>query len=728
MSLIARGEKAINERYRPMKFSEVIGCEKTKQALTKWMERGKLRSRALLLYGESGCGKSTLSRIIAMGLNCEKGDTVEPCLECPSCKAALAGEALHINEFNMSALSCKDDADNIVNSMQNACFTGRNRVYIMDECLHYNTMIDCFIDGKVKRIPIGHIVHKKMNVNVLSYNNEKQIIEVKPVVNWFKNPKKEVYEWIFERTDEPCSNGSKKVLTCTDNHTVFLRDTNEEVQIGTLKKGDIIRGNYVSMGNRIKSIQKKRKKYVISSEANQVLLGTLLGDSSIGFGSNDSNFVRITGIHCEEQKFYALEKVRIFGDLFSSGKDIINDGYQKGNVKEKKAYRFRTKSVEELNEYYDMFYKNFNLPKILSQLGEIGIAIWYMDDGSLSGGTTVNLSTYSYSEKENNEIIDFFQKKYDIQFKKIFDKRIQKYSIYCCGENKDKFLRLVSPYILSEFQYKCGNEKAGNKIKLINPIYTIGKQEGNYVECGYRFIEKRTNPKKNERGHVYDIEVADNHNYFASGINVHNCQGMSTGSQNLLLKTLENPPEGVYIIICTTNPEKLLKTVRARCEQYEFKNPSINDIKLLLAAVVKQEMPEMNIEQRKEILDACLGLSYREILMKLDKFIKGGGTDNISEAFQANYFDFAKMVLKGDYPAVLKYIDESKDNFDIEAARRMLRVFLCNQISYSPWCANAIKSAQAFRIFDKGFYTDPNPMPSFKVDLFEACNLFRKTE
>lgn len=55
MSLIARGEKAINERYRPMKFSEVIGCEKTKQALTKWMERGKFRSRALLLYGESGC-------------------------------------------------------------------------------------------------------------------------------------------------------------------------------------------------------------------------------------------------------------------------------------------------------------------------------------------------------------------------------------------------------------------------------------------------------------------------------------------------------------------------------------------------------------------------------------------------------------------------------------------------------------------------------------------------
>ena len=55
IELIARGEKAINEKYRPMRFSEVIGCEKTKTSLTNWMNRGKLRSRALLLAGDSGC-------------------------------------------------------------------------------------------------------------------------------------------------------------------------------------------------------------------------------------------------------------------------------------------------------------------------------------------------------------------------------------------------------------------------------------------------------------------------------------------------------------------------------------------------------------------------------------------------------------------------------------------------------------------------------------------------
>jgi hypothetical protein len=28
---------------------------------------------------------------------------------------------------------------------------------------------------------------------------------------------------------------------------------------------------------------------------------------------------------------------------------------------------------------------------------------------------------------------------------------------------------------------------------------------------------------------------------------------------------------------------------------------------------------------------------------------------------------------------------------------------------------------KAFRVFDKGFYTDPNPLPTFKADLFETC-------
>lgn len=723
--LIARGNKAINERYRHCTFHEVIGNENTKKALAGWIEKGGKRSSTILLTGNSGNGKTTTARILAMGLNCENGDTVNPCCECPSCKSALSGEAMHITEYNMSALSKKEDADEIVNSMYNSSFTGRNNVYILDECLHYNTNIDCFINGKVKKIPIGHIVHKKMKVNVLSYNSENKMIEIKPVINWFKNPKKKVYEWVFERENEPgIQNHSKKIITCTENHTVFLSDNNKEIQIGMLKPGDIIRGDYISVRNRIKSIQNKREEFIISEEVHQFLLGTLLGDSSI-VKDKSGNYARICGIHCEKQFFYAMEKKRLLGNLFASGKEIENNGFKKKNKIIKKAYCFRTKSRKELNKYYDLFKKDFDIKNILNQLNEIGIAFWYMDDGSLSSnGYTLNLSTHSYTEKENDEIIKFFLEKYNIQFKKILDKRINKYSLYCCGKNKNKFLKLISPYILNEFQYKCGKIIVKNKTTEIHPVKFIGFQEGNFVTCNYRFVEKRYNPKKNERGHVYDIEVADNHNYFASGINVHNCQGMSTSSQNLMLKILENPPVNTYIILATTDPQKILKTIKTRCEQYEFKNPSYEEIKKMLGSVVKQEMPDMNIDQRKQILESCKGLGFREILMKLEKFLKGGGTDNIAEVFQTDYTYIAKLLIIGNYLEIINQINKNENDFDIESARRIIRVFLMNQMDY---CMknNQIEKAKSFlkslRIFDKGFYSDPNPMPSFKADLIESC-------
>lgn len=133
MPVVSRGNKAINERYRPMRFSELIGNDQNKIRLTKWMERGEKRSKAVLLSGVSSGGKTTTARILAMGLNCEKGDTVEPCLECTSCKAAIAGTAFHIIEHNMSEANTKEAAEAIVASMYETCITGRNKVYILDE-------------------------------------------------------------------------------------------------------------------------------------------------------------------------------------------------------------------------------------------------------------------------------------------------------------------------------------------------------------------------------------------------------------------------------------------------------------------------------------------------------------------------------------------------------------------------------------------------------------------
>lgn len=68
------------------------------------------------------------------------------------------------------------------------------------------------------------------------------------------------------------------------------------------------------------------------------------------------------------------------------------------------------------------------------------------------------------------------------------------------------------------------------------------------------------------------------------------CHMMTQSAQNRLLKTLEEPPERVLMILCTTNPEKLLDTIISRC-QYKFQvtKPTMDELVALLKKVCEQE-------------------------------------------------------------------------------------------------------------------------------------------
>ncbi|KKL61561.1 hypothetical protein LCGC14_2194040, partial [marine sediment metagenome] len=131
--LTTRGEGDICTRYRPRRMSEIVGSKAAVKALSNALKMGANRPKAYLLFGDSGCGKTTAARIMAMGLNCEKGDTPEPCLECDSCKMALDGTALHITELNMADLNKKEDAEGILQEMGLRPWSGRTSFYIFDE-------------------------------------------------------------------------------------------------------------------------------------------------------------------------------------------------------------------------------------------------------------------------------------------------------------------------------------------------------------------------------------------------------------------------------------------------------------------------------------------------------------------------------------------------------------------------------------------------------------------
>ena len=93
---------------------------------------------------------------------------------------------------------------------------------------------------------------------------------------------------------------------------------------------------------------------------------------------------------------------------------------------------------------------------------------------------------------------------------------------------------------------------------------------------------------------------------------------LTTAAFNALLKTLEEPPKHIVFILATTEPHKIPSTILSRCQRFDFKKISINDIKSRLNDICKKE----KIEIEENALDLIAKLSdggMRDSLSLLDQ-------------------------------------------------------------------------------------------------------------
>ncbi len=95
---------------------------------------------------------------------------------------------------------------------------------------------------------------------------------------------------------------------------------------------------------------------------------------------------------------------------------------------------------------------------------------------------------------------------------------------------------------------------------------------------------------------------------------------MTNSAFNALLKTLEEPPEYCVFILCTTEPYKLLPTILSRCQRYEFKKISDEDLKKLLVRVLLAEHVTCSDGALNLIIELSNG-GARDSLSLLDQII-----------------------------------------------------------------------------------------------------------
>lgn len=193
----------------------------------------------------------------------------------------------------------------------------------------------------------------------------------------------------------------------------------------------------------------KARKYddiLISHQQEQIIIGTLLGDAHI---RKDWANAQMDITHCLKQEEYCKWKVSFFNNLFLD----IKYRNQKDKRTKKTYYKVcaLSKSHPCLNPYHNLFYKNKKkiVPKeLLYRLEGLGLAVWFMDDGS-KHHNGYYLATNGFSDADRNLIVKFFEEKFNIKAK-IHSKQV----IYIGSKYKETFKLLISPYIIDSMKYK----------------------------------------------------------------------------------------------------------------------------------------------------------------------------------------------------------------------------------------------------------------------------------
>lgn len=486
-----------------------------------------------LFVGGAGTGKTTCARIFADEINNHEGKPVE---------------------LDAASNSGVDNVRDIIQQAKTKSLDSEYKVFIIDECFPANTWVKLKKGyNRIDKIKVGDIVQSMSGYNKVTHIFKSSVLTSRLCCVIINN---------------------RKHIT-TSEHLFFTN--NGWVKACDLQKGDIVYD--------AESLSKLWKEFSESSQECEVLLSPMFGGlSKENLSAEDEN-----GKMSDMWKRVSDTELLQNKDLFC-GVQEQTDYEVEYTTSEYRVWQGTTETIirayeeEQSNERREEYTDNAGYKR----------EEWYTSPMERSEGW--QREVYHSTDSLIRSIRRW------LDFRVPYTNELQE------GRTSISYVLQSRPWLSNNENCNRGRwQKSQMEKWIIKRLKERGMSEKlrvDSVEIYKRgdndelFLGSFTDTELSQREVImYDLEVENDHTYFADDILVHNCHSLSNTAWQAFLKLIEEPPAKSIFIFCTTNPEKIPKTILSRVQRYDFRRISqmgIVDRLTLIIQLEKLSNPEIS--------------------------------------------------------------------------------------------------------------------------------------